>query len=78
MGVVALGTKWIVREIDKITSMGYFIIVVPLFISAEFLLWPSFLDKFAVTFQGGNQIGGSGTTITGLPARILIIAFSFI
>jgi hypothetical protein len=58
-------TKWIGREIDKITSLGYFKIVVFTFISAEFLL-PSFLDKFLVNFQGIPQ------------ARIIIVIFSLI
>jgi hypothetical protein len=56
---------WITREIDKITAMGYFIIIVSLFISAEILL-TGFLDKFLVTFQGSAQ------------ARTIILAFSII
>jgi len=49
-----LKTKWVTREIDKITSMIYFIIVVSVFIWAT-LFVQGFLDKFVVTFQGGNQ-----------------------
>jgi hypothetical protein len=60
-----LGTTWIVREIDKITAMGYFVIVVSLFISAELLL-TGFLDKFLVNFPGG------------IAARIAILLFSII
>jgi hypothetical protein len=63
-------TSWIVREIDKITALGYFIIVLVTLISALFLL-PNFEDKFLVTFQGGNQTqddsmvtnGGATTTM---------------
>ena len=43
-------TPWIVREIDKITSMCYFLIVISIFISAEF-----FVQDFLNSFQLGPQ-----------------------
>ncbi len=49
-----LKTTWITREIDKITSTIYFIIVIGTFIPSLFFI-PGFEDKFLVTFQGGNQ-----------------------
>jgi hypothetical protein len=58
-------TTWLVREIDKITSMIYFLIVIFTFFLAQFLV-PGFLDKFLVTFQGSNQTESSiGTTTVG-------------
>jgi hypothetical protein len=85
-----LRTTWIVREIDKITAMAYFAIIISIFISAEFLMG-GFLDRFIVSFQGGDQTkdegqnatastnGATSSTIVGagLVARIIIIAFSF-
>jgi len=56
-------TKWITREIDKITAMVYFVIVISIFILAEFYL-KGFIDKFLVNFQGIEQ------------ARIILIIFS--
>jgi hypothetical protein len=53
------------EEIDKITVMSYFVIVVSLFISAEFLL-ASFSDRFFVTFESSRQ------------ARIIILVFLII
>jgi hypothetical protein len=47
-------TIWVTREIDKITSMGYFIIVVATFIYAILFL-PNVVDTFVDTFQAGNQ-----------------------
>lgn len=46
-----LETTWITREIDKITSMFYFIIVVATFTYAV-LLVPNVIDKFVDAFQG--------------------------
>jgi hypothetical protein len=58
-------TTWIVREVDKITSMIYFIIVIVTFIFSLVVI-PGFEDKFIVAFQGGNQTGGAGqNTATG-------------
>jgi hypothetical protein len=60
-----LKATWIGREIDKITAMCYFVIIVSIFISAEFFL-VGFLDKFLVTFQGNSQ------------ARVIILIFSIV
>jgi hypothetical protein len=57
-------TKWIAREIDKITAMIYFVLIISIFIVAEFSL-KDFLDKFLVNFQGSEQ------------ARVILIVFSF-
>jgi hypothetical protein len=63
IGDSTLRTPWMRREIDKITSMVYFIIVILTFILSLSLL-PNFEDKFLSSFPGGNQV------------RIIIIAFS--
>lgn len=49
-----LRTTWIAREIDKITSTIYFIIIISIFIPSLFFI-PGFEDRFLATFQGGNQ-----------------------
>jgi len=54
----SLGTPWMVREIDKITGMIYFLIVVAILISTFILdhfFGTSFSDKFLVIFQGSEQ-----------------------
>jgi hypothetical protein len=51
-----LRTKWIVREIDKITAIGYFVIVVSIFVGAE-IYSPNFLDKLLVTSEGDHLAG---------------------
>lgn len=52
-----LRTTWVVREIDKITAMGYFAVIISIFISAVFV-FPDFLDnKVLGIFQEGNQTG---------------------
>jgi hypothetical protein len=58
-----LRTTWIRREIDKITSMFYFAIVIITFISALILI-PSFEDKLLSPIQGGNQTQDSSITTT--------------
>jgi uncharacterized membrane protein YhaH (DUF805 family) len=54
-----LQTTWVVREIDKITAMGYFVIVVSVFISAEFLI-PDFLDEKVLKAFQDDTITGDG------------------
>ena len=48
-------TVWIGREIDKITSMVYFVIVVAIFIGAVFLS-ENFINHFLSVFQGNEQL----------------------
>jgi hypothetical protein len=62
-----LKTKWLTREIDKITSMAYFLVVVGLFISVVSLAvgYPKAVDKFVFVLQGGNQSGGSTNQMEG-------------
>jgi hypothetical protein len=57
-----LRTAGIAREIDKITSKGYFVVIISVFISANFV-FPSFLDnKLLLLFQEGNQTGATNST----------------
>jgi hypothetical protein len=59
-----LRTIWVRREIDKITAMIYFIIVILTFILALFL-HQDFQNKFLAALQGDNQTGsGDGETIS--------------
>jgi hypothetical protein len=59
-----LRTQWVRREIDKITSLIYFLLVLSFFVLAVFL-FPGFVDYFAEGSQGGNQTrGDGGVTIT--------------
>lgn len=59
-----VSTTWIVREIDKITGMFYFIVVILTFVIALSFV-EGFEDKFLVTFQGGNQTGNSEGATAG-------------
>jgi hypothetical protein len=59
-----LRTTWMVREIDKINALAYFIIVIFTFILAEILI-PGFLDvHFLKIFQGANQTESMGQNST--------------
>jgi len=60
----AIKTKWISAEIDRITALVYFIIVVSLFISAAAFYYQSFLPKFSSLF-GNNDM-----------AEMVIVVFS--
>jgi hypothetical protein len=53
-------STWMTREVDKITSMWYFVIVIFTFIVAMFLL-PSFEDRLLAAFQGGSQTGNNNS-----------------
>ena len=56
-------TKWITAEIDRITALIYFAIVISLFIVAILIL-PDLLHKFAQVFQDSELV------------RLVIILFS--
>jgi hypothetical protein len=47
-------TKWITAEVDRITALVYFVIVISVFIIAT-LLYPVFLQKFAQVFQNNES-----------------------
>lgn len=47
-------TKWITAEVDRITALVYFIVVISVFIAAS-QLYPVFLQKFAQIFQSGES-----------------------
>jgi hypothetical protein len=47
-------TPWMQREIDKITSMGYFVVVILVFIVAVRTV-PGLIDKFVITLQADNE-----------------------
>ena len=66
-----LRTIWVRREIDKITSMIYFIIVIVTFIIALFVI-DDFEDRLLVIFQGGTGGGNQtrGLTIHHINAAI--------
>ncbi len=50
----AVNTRWITAEVDRITALVYFIIVISVFISAN-LLYPVFLQKLAQVFQNNES-----------------------
>jgi hypothetical protein len=49
-----VNTKWITAEVDRITALIYFIIVISVFIAAT-LVYPVFLQKFAQIFQNNDS-----------------------
>jgi hypothetical protein len=73
----ALRTLWMGREIDKITAMGYFIVVVSIFILAELII-PGFLDeKFLVNFKDIPEVRNivlifSSLALIGVSAMLLM------
>ncbi|MDQ3852432.1 MAG: hypothetical protein M3299_06330, partial [Thermoproteota archaeon] len=81
-----LETTWITREIDKITSMAYFMIVVATFTYAV-LFVPNVIDKFVDAFQGTESAQNEQAQESEdaavrnehiLPSKIIIGAFSFV
>lgn len=78
-------TVWITREIDKITSMAYFIIVVATFTYAVLSI-PNVVDKFVDSFQGTESVQNEQTQASEdaasdgriLTAKIITAAFSFV
>src|SRR5215208_6871346 len=77
----SLRTPWIQREIDKITGMVYFLIVVSVLISTlivDLVFQQTFLDKFVAGIQGTALSEEGICTPTGAcnPAKITILGFS--
>jgi hypothetical protein len=64
-------TKWITAEVDRITALIYFVVVISVFIVAT-LLYPAFLDKFAQLFQN-NESTKLGILIFSSMALIAVI-----
>jgi hypothetical protein len=64
-----LRTKWITAEVDRITALIYFMIVISVFIVAALIL-PDFLLKFA---QFTKDIEGTKTLILSLSTTALVL-----
>jgi hypothetical protein len=67
-------TKWITAEIDRISALIYFMIIICLFIAAV-LVVPSFLPKFAQSF-GYEQPANLGIWAYFQPINLGILTFS--
>jgi hypothetical protein len=77
----SLRTPWMQREIDKITSMVYFLIVVFVLVSiliVDLVFQEPFLDKFVAGIQGTALSEEGVCTPTGAcnPAKITILGIS--
>jgi hypothetical protein len=49
-----VNTKWITAEVDRITALIYFIVIISVFIVVT-QLYPAFLQKFAQVFVGNES-----------------------
>jgi hypothetical protein len=77
----SLTTTWMVREIDKITAMFYFVIVVSVFILAFILsqyVGMDFQERFLGIFEGSEQASEQAKAQAREQAGIIILIFSFI
>lgn len=70
-----LKTKWITAEVDRITALIYFIVVISVFIAAT-LLYPVFLQKFAQVFEN-NYSTKLGILIFSILA-LMAVTYMFI